>query len=117
VDTDQQTLESLSKALKQRGFTNLLAQNVEGAIQILLKQVPNIILSEIFFKNSQIDGIAFFKKLQEHPSLKKVPFIFISSLTDKKIIEAGLRLGIDYFITKPIDYDMLFAVIDGRLRV
>lgn len=117
VDTDQQVLEWLSKVLKQRGFISLLAQNVEGAVQILLKHVPNIILSEIFFKNSQIDGIAFFKKLQEHPSLKQVPFVFISSLTDKKIIEAGLRLGVDYFITKPIDVDLLLAIIDGRLRV
>jgi CheY-like chemotaxis protein len=117
VDTDQKVLESLSNVLKHRGFTILLAQSVDDAMQILIKQIPNVILSELFFKNSQIDGIAFFKKLQEHTLQKRVPFIFISSLTDKKIIEAGLRLGIDYFLTKPIDVDLLLAIIDGRLRV
>jgi CheY-like chemotaxis protein/antitoxin component HigA of HigAB toxin-antitoxin module len=117
VDTDRDVLLSLSKALKQRSFSVLLAQKVEEAMQLLMRQTPNIILSELFFANSQIDGVAFFEKLQGHLLLKQVPFIFISSLKDKKIIQAGLRLGIDHFITKPIDVDLLTAIIDGKLRV
>jgi response regulator of citrate/malate metabolism len=93
-----------------------LAQKIEDAVQIILKQTPNLILSELFFKNSQVDGIAFFKKLQEHVLLKQVPFIFVSSLADKKIIHAGLRLGVYHFITKPVDVDLLLAIIEGRLR-
>ena len=94
-----------------------LAQNAEDAMQLLMKQTPDVILSELFFKNSQIDGVALFEKLREHLLLKDVPFIFISSLKDKKIIQAGLRLGIDHFITKPIDDDLLLAIIDGKLRI
>ena len=116
VDTDRDVLMSLSKILKQRGFSILLAQKVEDAIQVLVKQTPNIILSELFFVNSQVDGVAFFKKCQEHLLLKHVPFIFISSLKDKKIIQAGLRLGADHYITKPIDTDLLLAIIDGKIR-
>ena len=117
VDTDRQTLLWLSKMLKQRGFNILMAQRVEDAMQILARQTPNIILSELFFTNSQVDGVAFFNKLQEHILLKQVPFIFVSSLTDRKIIQAGLRLGIDHFITKPVDIDLLLAIIYGKLRM
>jgi CheY-like chemotaxis protein len=116
VDADREILMSLSKVLKQRGFTILLAQKVEDAMQILKNQTPGIILSELFFPNSQVDGVAFFKKLQEHMLLKQSMFIFLSSLTDKKVMQAGLRLGVNYFITKPIDVDLLLAIIDGRLR-
>ncbi len=116
VDTDRDLLMSLNKVLKQRGFTILLAQKVEDAMQILVKQTPNIILSELFFKNSQVDGVAFFKKLREHSVHKHILFYFISSLTDKKIVQAGLRLGVDHYFTKPIDIDLLLATIDGRLR-
>jgi CheY-like chemotaxis protein len=116
VDTDQKTLDSLSTALTHRGYTVLLAQSVEDAIQILTKQTPNVILSELFLKKSQIDGTAFFKKLQKHLLLKHVLFIFVSSLSDKKIIHAALRLGVDHFITKPVDIDLLSAIIEGRLR-
>jgi response regulator RpfG family c-di-GMP phosphodiesterase len=117
VDADRDMLLSLNKVLIQRSFTILMAQKVEEAMQILMKQTPNIILSELFFKNSQIDGVAFFEKLQHHLLLKHVPFIFVSSLTDKKVIQAGLRLGIDHYITKPVDVDLLLAIIDGRLRI
>jgi CheY-like chemotaxis protein len=116
VDADREILVSLSKVLKQHGFTILLAQKVEDAMQILKNQTPNVILSELFFPNSQVDGVAFFKKLQEHLLLKHILFIFFSSLTDKKIIHAGLRLGANYFLTKPLDIDMLLAILDGRLR-
>jgi CheY-like chemotaxis protein len=116
VDTDRETLVSLSKALKQRGYTIFMAQKVEDAYQVLVSQTPNIILSELFFTNSQIDGVAFFKKLKEHSILKHAPFFFVSSLTDKKIIQAGLRLGVDHFITKPVNIDLLLAIIEGKLR-
>ena len=117
VDGNRDILVSLSKLMKHRGFTVLLAQNAEDAMQLLMKQTPDVILSELFFKNSQIDGVAFFEKLREHLLLKDVPFIFISSLKDKKIIQAGLRLGIDHFLIKPIDDDLLLAIIDGKLRI
>jgi CheY-like chemotaxis protein len=116
VDMDQRIHDSLSEVLKQHGYTVLSAQNAEAAMQMILKQTPNLILSELFFKNSPIDGVGFFKKLRENLLLKQVPFIFMSSLKDKKIMHAGLHLGVDYFITKPIDPDLLLAVIDGRLR-
>jgi CheY-like chemotaxis protein/antitoxin component HigA of HigAB toxin-antitoxin module len=116
VDMDQRIHESLSEVLKQHGYTILSAQNAEAAMPLILKQTPNLILSDLFFKNSPIDGVGFFKKLRENLLLKQVPFIFMSSLKDKKIIHAGLRLGVDYFITKPIDIDLLLAFIEGRLR-
>jgi CheY-like chemotaxis protein len=116
VDADRKTLVSLGKALKQREYTIFMAQKVEDAYQILTTQIPHIILSELFFTNSQVDGVAFFKKLQEHSILKHTPFFFISSLTDKKIIQAGLRLGVDHYLTKPVDIDLLLAIIDGRMR-
>jgi DNA-binding response OmpR family regulator len=108
---------SLGKALKQRGYTILMAQKVEDAYQILSAQTPHIIMSELFFTNSQIDGVAFFEKLREHSVLKQVPFVIMSSLTDRKIIQAGLRLGVDHYITKPVDVDLLLAIIDGKLRM
>ena len=116
VDTDQEMLMTLSVVLKKRGYNIVQAQNVAEAEQLLIKQTPDIILSELFFVNSQVDGIAFLKKLKENLILKHVPFIFVSSLTDKKIIQAGLRLGVDHYMTKPVDVDLLLAIIDGKLR-
>jgi CheY-like chemotaxis protein len=116
VDTDQNILDTLSAPLQQHGYTVFTAQKIEDAVPILKTQTPNIIISELFFKNSQIDGVAFFKKLHEHVLLKQVPFIFISSLKDKKVVHTSLRLGVSHYMTKPVDMDLLLAIIEGRLR-
>jgi CheY-like chemotaxis protein len=117
VDPDRENLVYLSKIFKQRGFSILMAQKVEDAFQILINQIPSLIISEVLFPNSQIDGVGFLKKLREHSVLKHTPFIFISSISDKKVIHASFRLGIDQFLAKPVDLELLMAIIEGKLRV
>jgi CheY-like chemotaxis protein len=117
VDTDRESLVNVGKALKTKGFTIYMAQKIEDALQILITQTPNLILSEMLFPNSAMDGIGFLMKLREHPLLKHTPFFFVSSVTDIKIIQASYRLGVDHFLKKPLDTDTLLAIIEGKLRV
>ncbi|MFX8601109.1 hypothetical protein ABTL95_19500, partial [Acinetobacter baumannii] len=44
-----------------------------------------------------------------------MPFIFLSGLSERKDIIAGRALGVDDYVTKPIDADLLIAVVDSRL--
>lgn len=117
VDADRQTLVSLSKGLQQHGLTVLLAQKAEDALQILSTHTPNLILSEVLFPKDQMDGVGFRKKLSEHSALKRTPFFFISSITDKKVIHACYRLGADHVLIKPIDMKMLLSMIEGKLHI
>jgi CheY-like chemotaxis protein len=117
VDSDRQILVSLSKELQQHGLTALLSQKVEDALQILSTHKPNLILSEILFPKNQIDGMGFRRKLSEDPALKRTPFFFMSSITDKKVIHACYRLGVDHVFVKPIDMKMLLSTIEGKLHV
>jgi DNA-binding response OmpR family regulator len=40
----------------------------------------------------------------------------MSVLGDGGIIRSGVQLGIDDYLTKPIDMDLLFAVVEGKLK-
>jgi CheY-like chemotaxis protein len=114
VDPDRDMLVSLNKLLKQRGFVIFMAQKAEDALQILNTQTPDCIISEVLFPKGQMDGVIFFKKVREHQSLKTVPFLFLSSIKDKNVISASYRLGIDHFLSKPVDTDSLLALIEGK---
>jgi response regulator RpfG family c-di-GMP phosphodiesterase len=116
VDTDRESLVTLGKILKAKGFTVFMAQKIEDALQVLISQTPNFILSEMLFPNSTMDGIGFLSKLREHPILKHTPFFFFSSITDTKVIQACYRLGVDQFLKKPLDTDLLLAIVEGKLR-
>lgn len=117
VEPDRENLISLVKLLKQRGFTVFMAQRVEDALQIITTQTPNLIIAEVQFPSSQIDGVGFLKKVREHSALRRTPFIFTSSINDKKVVHASYRLGADHFIPKPIDTHLLLAMIEGKLGI
>jgi DNA-binding response OmpR family regulator len=63
-----------------------------------------------------MDGFSFFSLLQKHKHLGNVPFILMSVLGDGGIIRSGVQLGVDDYLTKPIDMDLLIAVVEGKLK-
>jgi DNA-binding response OmpR family regulator len=73
-------------------------------------------LSDIKFGVGELDGFKFFKAVQERENLRNIPFVFMSALQDGVIIRSGVQLGIDDYITKPMDPDLLIATIEGKLK-
>jgi DNA-binding response OmpR family regulator len=50
-----------------------------------------------------------------HQDLSEPPFIFLSALSDRENVIEGKLLGADDYLTKPIDFDLLFATVRARL--
>ena len=44
-----------------------------------------------------------------------MPFVFLTALTDRNSELKGRLLGADDYVTKPIDFDVLAAIIAARL--
>ena len=44
-----------------------------------------------------------------------MPFVFLTALTDRNSELKGRQLGADDYVTKPIDFDVLAAIINTRL--
>ncbi len=63
-----------------------------------------------------LDGFKFFKSVMEQPQLRNTPFVFISGLQDNVIIQSGLQLGADDYLTKPVEPDLLIGIIEGKLK-
>ena len=49
------------------------------------------------------------------PRFSKMPFVFLTALTDRDNELRGRRLGADDYVTKPIDFDLLATIISARL--
>jgi DNA-binding NarL/FixJ family response regulator len=49
------------------------------------------------------------------PRFEDMPFVFLTALTDRDNELKGRQLGADDYVTKPIDFDILGAVINARL--
>lgn len=116
ADDDIVLLRTLEDELTHRGFQVLTCSSVEEAMQQLADSSFDLILSDINFGEGLLDGFKFFTMVQEQAHLRSLPFILMSSLRDGVIVRSGVQLGVDDYLTKPVDLDMLTAVIEGKLK-
>lgn len=116
VDGDMETLTGMIGELKRRNYEVLITHYIDDALNVLINRTPNIIISEIFFDHKGVDGFSLFKKLEQLPHLKHIPFFFMSAFDDDKVIRAGVRLGIDHFFRKPLDMKLVIAEIEVALK-
>jgi CheY-like chemotaxis protein len=116
VDDEVGFLESVKAVLEGFGYGVLTTQSPNEAMKLLETTSVDMIISDVMFSGTDGDGFSFYEKIQKVPRLKKVPFILMSGLHESFFIRTGVQLGVDNYLTKPIDPDMLAAVIEGKLK-
>ncbi|MEA3351597.1 MAG: response regulator [Chloroflexota bacterium] len=113
VEDNAQVRSVISKALKLENYVTQQAKNGHKALEILKTIRPDLILSDI---NMPImDGLEFNKRLSQKPQWSAIPFIFLTSNDAPEDIQRGRELGIEDYLTKPIESDELVRIIDARL--
>jgi CheY-like chemotaxis protein len=106
----------LQEILESQGYNVIGCSSVNEALEKLKTTSVDLIISDIKYAPGEPDGFKFFQTVVKTPELRATPFILLSSLSDDVIVRSGMQLGIDDYLTKPIDPDMLIAVVEGRLR-
>lgn len=103
-------LDLLEMTLKFQGYNVLTARNGEEALEILAKEKPALIITDILMP--KLDGFAFVQKVRTNPATHKIPVIFLSATyvtpDDRSF---ALRLGASHFIEKPIDTEEFLLTI------
>jgi CheY-like chemotaxis protein len=115
VDDEKAFLQSLALYLKGRGYDIVTAESVEQALEMVQKSAPSLILADVFFGEGRQTGFEFYQHIRENPQLKDIPFLLMSGVSDEFVVRAGMRLGVDDFLQKPFDLDLLLATIEGKL--
>ena len=63
-----------------------------------------------------LSGFGLLERLaSEAPRFAGMPFLYLTALSDRTNELKGRTLGADDYITKPVDFDILTAIITARL--
>jgi AraC-like DNA-binding protein len=89
------------------------APNAGSALEILSKQIPTMIISEIQLPD--IDGITFCKKIRKDVKTSRIPFIFLTVKTDTAYQLEAIDAGVDVFLAKPVDIEVMVANINNLI--
>ncbi len=115
VDDDGVNRHLFSVLLEEEGYLTEEARSGEEALASVELQIPDIILLDAMMPG--IDGFEVAQKLKENRKSESVPIIMITSLHDRKSRERGLLLGVEEFITKPINPRELKIRVRNLLRL
>ncbi|MEW6718643.1 MAG: HD domain-containing phosphohydrolase [Chloroflexota bacterium] len=113
VEDSPEMLDILVCTLEIHKHIVYQAKNGKTALEVLEKTTPDLILSDI--NMPVMDGISFYKELRKIPHLTKVPFIFLTSDSAPEDIQRGRELGVEDYLTKPIDPMDLLQIVNARL--
>ncbi|WP_417774396.1 response regulator [Stappia sp.] len=114
IEDERLLLVDLVDELTDSGYEVLAANNGAEAMELLKKHTPDLVLCDMMMP--AMDGPQVLRRVREEfPRLSRMPFIFLTALATRDDIISGKRLGADDYLTKPIDFDLLFATIETRL--
>jgi DNA-binding response OmpR family regulator len=114
IEDDRETAALIAEELVDRGYEVTVAHDGREGLGAILKGMPDLVLSDISMP--AMSGFELLDRLVAlAPRFSKMPFIFLTALTDRDSELKGRQLGADDYVTKPIDFDMLTAIINARL--
>ena len=116
VEDERSLLLSLAARLKKQGYEVETAETIEQAMERVQAVAPSLILSDLMFGEGNKTGLEFYQYVRSTPQLKDTPFLLMSSISDQFVVRAGMRMGVDNFIAKPFNLELLLATIEGKLR-
>ncbi|MGK0279636.1 MAG: two-component system sensor histidine kinase/response regulator [Litorivivens sp.] len=105
--------EELRDILIFEGMHVLTAENGQEGIDKAKEYLPDLILCDIMMREK--DGFEVFDEMQNTTSLNHIPFIFLTAKSTVENVREGMILGVDDYITKPFDIDLLIRSIKSRL--
>jgi putative two-component system response regulator len=89
------------------------AENGQAALALLQRVTPDLILSDI--NMPRMGGVEFYRVLRENPRWVLIPFIFLTADDSPDEIRLGRSLGVEDYLTKPIETADLVSAVNARL--
>jgi len=111
VDDIEENLYLLESILKGSGYEVVTAKDGVEALSRLKEESIDMIVSDILMP--RMDGFQLCRECKKDENLKKIPFIFYTATyTEKKDEEFALSLGVEKFIVKPQEPEVLLKILE-----
>jgi DNA-binding response OmpR family regulator len=111
VDDDDSIRSLLQQELGDAGYNIDQASNGKEALQRVRENRPDLIILDIMMP--EMNGFDVAAVLKNDPETMDIPIIVLSVVQDKA---RGFRIGIDRYLTKPIDTGLLFNEVGSLLE-
>ena len=109
VEDDSNIEQLVSFKLKNSGFQVHVAHNGVEALEFLIKNSVDLIVTDVMMPS--MGGKELVMELKKNPDTKRTPVIMLTSRTLEKEIVEGFALGVEDYIKKPFSPQELIVRI------
>ncbi len=114
IEDEPEMRRNLTTILRLEKFHPLPAENGRIGVELAKKERPDLILCDVMMP--ELDGYGVIAALRAAAQTVTIPFIFLTAKGEKPDIRAGMNLGADDYLTKPVAKADLLAAIRSRLE-
>jgi DNA-binding response OmpR family regulator len=100
--------------LKMEGYEVLEAPNGAEGIRLAHHELPDLILCDVMMPER--DGYQVLQAVRLSRATATTPFIFFTAKGEKPDLRAGMNLGADDYLVKPVSRAELLEAVDARFE-
>ncbi len=115
VEDEKDTLFILDKLLTKNDYQVFTAVNGKEALDFIENNVPEVIIAD--WTMPVMDGLELCNIVKQNEKLKHIYFIILTARASLKDRVAGLDIGADDFLVKPVQNQELLARIRSGIRI
>ena len=114
IEDNIEIRENIIEILELASYEVTVAENGKQGVELALLNLPDIILCDIMMP--ELDGFGVLYLLNKNPETTNIPFIFITSKSERLDLRKGMEMGADDYLTKPFGRLELLNAIEIRLK-
>jgi len=113
IEDEPEMRRNIATILRLEKYQPLTAEHGRLGVELALKENPSLILCDVMMP--ELDGYGVLHAIRANQSTEATPFIFLTAKGEKPDIRAGMNLGADDYLTKPVAKTDLLNAIAARL--
>ena len=113
VEDDVAVADGLRRTLRVEGWRAESFTDGRRALEWMVDHHPDLIVADIMMPG--MNGYQFYQRVRGNPDWQWIPFVFLTAKAELEDVRYGRELGVDDYLTKPIEPDDLIAAVRGRL--
>ncbi|MEO1388088.1 MAG: ATP-binding protein [Cyanobacteria bacterium J06634_6] len=110
VDDESNIRSLLRQELETEGYLVQEAKDGVAALESIKQTPPDLIITDVMMP--RLDGFDLTAVLKTNPETADIPTVILSIVEDK---DRGFQLGVDRYLTKPIDVGSLLSNVETLL--
>jgi diguanylate cyclase (GGDEF)-like protein len=114
VEREKMITQIIQDHLGREGYQTANFLNGEEAVQCALREIPSLVILDVSLLGG--DCYQIIQRLRNHPKCMHVPIIVISAHNSLSEKIRAYEVGVDSYLTKPLDPEELLAHMRRQLR-